>query len=1286
MRLFRFVSLNVAVALALLVGFLIAPTGLKAQDAAAMTGVVMDASGAVVPGTVVTLSNKSTGVSYTQTTDKLGSYRFANVPPGNGYTTVFSHVGFASVKVDNVALNVGITRTQDAKLVAGTNQEVDVSAANQEVTLNTTDASVGNNLDVKVLNDLPVQDRTAGITTLFFLQPGVDSATGAVTGARQDQSEVTVDGMDVNDIAAGTTFAIVGNAPVDSVEQFRGVVAGMVPSVGTGSGGQFQLVTKSGTNQFHGNINEYNRNTDTEANLYFNNLNGVPRGKLIRNQFGGNIGGPIVKDKLFFFFDIAESRINQSAPQVRIVPLTQYRAGELNYVTDGSGCPDNSTLLNNPTCIETLSSAQVMALDPAGIGFDQSLLSQFNARYPLPNDLTLGDGVNTGGYRFNDSEPDNSTDYVARVDYNLTHTQRIFARATVARENAIQVAKQFPVDPITQSFVDRSYSYVVSHIWTIGQNKVNQFYYGDVISKYDFPYLYDPTSPNQYSFDDSITGGGVTAPYVSSSNQDRRVPIPEFRDDFNWQVGHHSLTFGGTFKFIKTNSELTGNYNYIGVGLQGSELESGLSGTGMEPANIGTGGLATSNYDALFASALGVIGDISSNFDYNTKEQPLKQGSGTNRSYRYFETEAYVGDTWKVTPQLTVSYGLRYQLNSVPYETHGEEAVEPYTFNQYFAHRLAQSAAGIAGPASIGTGAEQVPLISYSLGGKANKGPAQYAPSYKDFAPRFALAYNPSWSPKTVFNAGAGIVYDRTVINAIDFIQDQSSNLFQQSVTNQFGSQNGVAASVATDPRIDGPLVGSYPAPSAFPSAALPVAPVITLPYTPYIDSNGAPSGLANSNFNDIIDPTLKDPYSITLNAGVQQELPDHFILKINYAGRFGRRLIAQADASQLIDFPDNTGGSNQTLGAAYANIVQQTRAGANYTNIVPQPWFEDVIPAGTYASVAPEFGIPGVTSNTGLVTAILGALVGRGDFADSVEELEYFDYNYGFPLMPINVGMAAQFSGNTFITNKGASSYNGLLVTVDKNLSQGLQFNLNYTWSHSIDNTSLVANSIASSGYGYICDVVRPRECRANSDFDVTQEINSNFVYELPVGRGRQFMATSSRWLDELIGGWSVSGIPAYRTGQVVNIFSDAFVAGYANDAPAIFTGNRSDVKAHVNIDRSANIVYQFPGGAAGAAKALADFTGPIGFQIGQRNYLRGPGAFTMAAGLAKSFSLIPSKGVVLNFRADAFNVFNHTNFNAASGTNIVSSQHFGQITGTPSGTSAGAPRVAQFSARIEF
>ncbi len=1250
----------------LLVIFLFTPIFVFAQDSSSMTGVVTDPTGAVIPGVVVTLSNPATGLQFTQVTDARGSYRFANVPPNSGYKATFNRAGFSTAEISDITLAVSIPRTQSVTLVPGSVETIEVSAASSGVTLDTSDASVGNNMSVQQLNNLPVYDRTAGISTLFTQQPGVDSFQGAVTGARIDQTSVTVDGMDVNDIASGQTFLIVANAPVDSVDQFTGTVAGLASSVGTGSGGQFQLVTKSGKNEFHGNLNEYHRDTTTEANNWFDNLDGIPRKPLIRNQFGGDIGGPIRRDKLFFYFDLAESRIVESASNEVIVPLDGFRNGTLNYINNGPGCGDASRLNNQPGCISTLNAGQVTALDPAGIGFNQDVLSFIDARYPHANDLSQGDGVNTGGFRYKVPAPNNETTYVGRMDYNLSSTQRLFGRFTLARQNELSDFPEFPTDPVTHPFTDRSYSYVISHIWQIGQNKVNQFYYGDTISKYSFPDTYNPTGANQYSFT------GFSGPYTKYDGQQRRIPVPMVRDDFNWQHGSHSMTIGGTFKFIKTHTNLVSNFNYVAGGLTGSALSGGLDPT-LRPSDIASGGannannVAVNDYDQLFASALGVVGSISTYYTYNNAGVANPAGSGGPRAYRFFETEAYWGDTWKATKKLTLSYGLRYQLYSVPYEVHGEESVPtPISLNTYLHDRIAQSASG-------DTSNSGLPLYSYVLGGKANHGPDPYKMAYTDFAPRFAFAFSPYDSHKTVINGGAGIVFDRTLINAVNFLQDQFSYLFTNVQVNEFGAST-VRSSLATVPRLGANL--------AYPSSLNPPPAAVAPPYTPYVDASGIPYGLAAAEGSFIISPSLKDPYSIALNAGVQQELPGHMIMKLSYVGRLSRRLLANVDAAQVIDVPDYTGQSTQSMAGAFAGLTQDLRAGGALT---PQPWFEDVLAPGTGAAV-------GLGNNTNLVAAMAGQLATRGDISDSLQAIAAYTYFYGFTgFLPTNIGIPSQFGTNAYLTNMGSSNYHGLLFTLDKNISGGLRGEFNYTWSHSIDNTSLSANNNAFyTATGYICDVLRPRACRADSDFDVRQEITANFSYDLPFGRNHAFLGSSPAWLQEAVGGWSFSGLPSYRTGLAVTPYSYAYLASFDNDDPAIFTGSKADLKAKVNTDRSSNIVYAFAGGAAGAAKVLSEFRGPIGLEYGQRNLVRGPGAFFFDAGLAKTFSMASDR-LNLLFRADAFNLFNHPNFGPPALNIVTNASAFGQITATnaspdSSAVAADDARVAQFSLRLEF
>lgn len=1224
---------------------------LRAQNVtASITGIVTDTSGAVIPGVQVTLTNSGTGVSYSAVSNGSGAYTIVDVKPGPGYTLTFAYKGFQTLKVTGLYLNVAITRTQDAKLQIGAAAEtVTVSGSNENVTLNTTDATIGNNIEVRELNDLPIENRDTP-SALFYMEPGV-TLSGAVTGARTDQSNVTVDGLDVNDEATGQFGTIVALAPVDSVQEFRGTVAGNTADSGQGGGGQYQLVTKSGTNHFHGALVEYHRDTDLEANDWFNNNSGTPRPPLIRNQFGGNIGGPILHNKLFFFFDYNGRRDTLSNLVERTVPMDNYRNGNIAYVNSSGG-------------VSSLDPAQIAALDPSHIGFDPQLLSLINSRFPHANDLTgdYGDGLNTAGFRFNAPYPYSEDDFVQRIDYNINSKMKMWAKGAFARRNAIEGAVQFPGDPVTYPFYDRSYDWVVGHTWTISDTKLNQAVVGEVHEDYDFSKTYNPQGDNQFGYAE------FDSFYESGSNsQARTYNIPVIRDDFTWDKGRHTFTFGGSFKWETPNEFAAENFNFPSVGVTGNTNFTALNSQ-LRPSDINSND--TTIYDNAFSTALGTFAEVSSNFDYNSKQQVQPQGSGLDLIYRDYETQVYFMDNWKVTPSLTLTYGLRYQNYTVPYETQGEESVPNIGFDQYWGDRLRQSAAGI-------TGEDALPFIQYNLGGKANNKPGYYQPQNKDFAPRFAFAWNPSFDRKTVFSGGAGVVYDYTVVNALQFQQLQSSYLFEASNTNLFGTAGNPVSTIETAPRFAG--IANAPAP--------PPAPTITLPYTPFV-SGGNAYGLPYGEFNIMINPQLKTPYNIEFNYGVQHQFPAGFLLRVNYDGRLGRRLLAEADASQLVDFPDNTGGSSQMMSAAMAGMETQLRKNAGLgalgaiESLSPQPWFEDMLPG--MAAYANYIYGANLASNETQAVALLGyPYPQRGDFADTI----YDTAAYGF--LPPDAGMPVQFAGNTVWTNKGSSSYNAMLVTLHKNMSHGLQFDLNYTWSHSIDNVSFIANSIASGdGYGYICDIVRPRECRGNSDFDVTNYLNGDFVYELPFGRGRAIGSGVSRWFNEAIGDWEVSGLPTWHTGVAYSAFSNAYVAGFANNAPATLIGPISDMKTKIHKGPNGNLLAY-----ADPAKADADYTGPTGFNIGSRNNLRGPGYFNLDLSLRKAFPI--AEGWRLAFGADAFNALNHPNFEppddgaTGSGNDITeaSGVQFGTISSTVVPPSSDiAARVLQLSLRLEF
>ncbi len=1107
------------------------------------------------------------------------------------------------------------------------------------------------------VHELPIEARESP-TALLDLLPGVvdtnsgnddngGSREGAVTGARTDQSNVTLDGLDVNDFSTGQAFATVGDAPVDSIQEFGAQTANPLSASGRGSGGEVELVTKSGTNQWHGSAFDYLRNTVTEANTFFNDFDGIPKPKLIQNSFGADLGGPIVKDKLFFFFDYQGRRDAREDSVLQIVPLDSYRNGDVSYINSQPGCTNTSRINTTPNCITPLTTAQIQSqgLDPGvdpntGMpGPDSALLSFINSRYPHANDLTVGDGVNTGGFRFNSPVGRSINDYVGRIDYNINSKMKLFGRFSILRDFSgddqnFQAPIVFPGDPVSREINDTSYAYVAGHTWTISPNKINQFYYGETRSQLNFPNLDFPTAPNYFQ-----GFGPISAPYLSPDAQHRIIPIPVFRDDFTYVRGTHNIQFGGTFKPIRTQSSQIFDYNLISMGLGG--VLTSLSPS-QEPSDILQDPIAQNLWDSDFAFALGRVADISTNVNFNKALQPLPPGTGHTRDYRYYETELYLQDSWHVRSDLTMSYGLRWQYYSVPYETNGIEAVPNLGFDQVFDQRVALGQEGILGPQ---------PITSYLLGGKANNGPGLYRPDWKDLSPRFSLAYNPSASKgflghllgerKTVIRAGGGIIFDHVTANALNFVQDQASYLFQTNIPSE------PPGNLATDCR--------YPISNCTINQAQPG----TSPVQPFVDPVAGPIGAALGAANYAIDPNLKTPYSITFTFGIQRELPGNFLFETNYFGRLGRRLLAQADAAQIVDFKDVNNG--HFLAADFADLSKQIRAGVAPANVTPEPFFEDEV-------------FPG---STPLIAGVFNALVDRGDLGDVVQALDFDG------LLAPGIGLPPQWATDAYITNKSASSYNGLLTSLHKRLSYGLQFDFNYTYGHSIDNTSATANNIFGTGNlagGLICDVIHIDVCRGDSDFDVRHVITANGIWTLPIGRGRALGSNMPGWANQIVGGWQISGIQTWQTGFAFTTVANAFPLSFENNIPAIFNGDQSAIATKIHIDPTTGGVQLF----ADPAKAIAAFSGPLGIQAGSRNNLRGPHFSNTDLGLAKHFRI--GERVVAEFRADAYNVFNHVNFDlpgesGSRGTaDITAPSAFGVITGTA------ASRQMQFALRLDF
>ncbi|MDQ6652173.1 MAG: carboxypeptidase-like regulatory domain-containing protein, partial [Acidobacteriota bacterium] len=470
---------------ALLVLIVFSISAFSQQGTSSVRGLVTDQQGNVVAGATVTLVNPATNSSRTATTSDNGGYSFESVSPGD-YRLEVEAKGFKKAAITNVHALVSKATPVDVVLEIGNVAEtVTIASGSGEVLVNHDDATLGNNFVNQQITQLPLEARN--VLSLVTLQPGV-TPQGYVTGARSDQSNITLDGIDINEAQTNSINSPVLRLNSEAIEEFRVTTSNANADQGRSSGAQISLITKSGTNDWHGALFEAHRNTIFTANDFFNNRNGRfiatdsnvilgqnkvgdlrnPRPKLLRNTFGGALGGPIVKDRFFFFYSYEGRRDAAEQTVVRVVPLASMGRGELRYVNAGGG-------------ITALTAAQVNTIFSTNgntVGTNPlaaAALAQAAAKYPA-NDFTVGDSkfetqLNTAGFRFNASVPVSLNSHTARLDLNLTSKQIVFLRANVISDH-FGVAPRFPVTPAPTNW-SHPWGFVAGHSWTISNTLVN---------------------------------------------------------------------------------------------------------------------------------------------------------------------------------------------------------------------------------------------------------------------------------------------------------------------------------------------------------------------------------------------------------------------------------------------------------------------------------------------------------------------------------------------------------------------------------------------------------------------------------------------------------------------------------------------------------------------------------------------------------------------------------------------------------------------------------------------
>ena len=1212
-----------------------------------ISGVVTDPSGAVMPNASITVKNTQTGLTRSDTSDSQGRYTISQIPPGI-YTLKATSPGFAEMTVNNIELQVNLPITQAVKFekLGTTATTVQVEAAATQI--NTVDASLGNVITSQAIVELPSFARN--VANLLTFQPGVaffgkadgsDDRNGSVNGGRSDQSNITLDGADVNFQSSRIAFNPVLRVTPDSVEEFRTTTTNGGADTGRGSGADVSLVTRSGTNDAHGALYEYRRGTETAANSFFNNRNGVARPVLLINLFGGAVGGPIKRNKAFFFTNF-EGRRDASATSItRNVPMDTLKSGIVNF-RDLSGARTS------------IGPAEIKASDPLGLGVSQAALDILK-RYPSPNNSSIGDGVNFSGYTFNAPIHSKQDTYIAKLDYKLDSNgkEALFWRGNLQNDHAAGTP-QFPGQPPNTTQLSNSKGMAAGLTSVLKPNLVSTFRYG-------------------FTRQGGETTGILGSNYVIFRNIDpiigtntglaRIVPVHTFSEDLAWSHGAHDIRFGGIGRLI-SNQSVDYSKAFSSATSNPSVIKG--SGTDLIPAGLSLLKGDTTSFEYAIAAAMGVVASATANYTNKVDGTVIPQGSPVNRNFVNPELELYAQDSWRMKSNFTFTYGLRLSIMPPVHEANGQQLSSNIPIGAWMDARGALADQGLADGAAG--------VISYLPTNQSGGRP--YYPQHNNWQPRLAVAYSPRGESglskflfgtgKTSIRAGAGMYYD----------------LIGQPLAGFIGSNSyGLATSLSTPPNVYTTaqlprFIGFNQIPSA-PNAPLffQGAPSTTFPIS-------YPNAFA---ITSSLDDRLKAPYTMNFNFSVAREFGKGWFVQGSYVGRLSRHNLVQRDLAMATNLKDPKSG--QTYFQAMTQLATLLDLqGVKIADLPKIPFFEN------FWSKA---GGNGFTPTQVIAKDYVENNFQDGDFTSVLSDIDATCNADGTSKFSASGGLnspgcsslgpyamwSKQYSALNAWSSLGSGAYHAMQWTVSKRLSTGLTMTLNYTFSKSLDIGSRSENVGSFSG-DFMINSWNAQQLRGPSRYDATHQANAYFIYQLPFGRGRAIGSHMNKILDAFVGGWELSGTWRQTSGLPFSPSNGSrWATNWELSGYATVNGNPLP-----EITNSKNAVAVSGAGApnlwSDPKAALAGYMEQMPGQTGGRNQLRGQGYFDIDTGLYKNFTMPWNEKQKLQFRWEAYNVTNTVRLDPTSANlSLTSTAKFGQLTGT-----LGDPRQMQFALRFQF
>ena len=1238
---------------------LLAPAAWAQSSDGAIAGTVRDSSGAIIPAARLEATNTRTGVVTRVTTNAQGLYSFAALGVGDYRLTAVSD-GFKTSALSGIRLEVGARLSLDLTLeVATAGQQVEVVAVEAKLDLSQATSSVGGVLDEKKILDLPLTSRNA----ILFATTQAGTYGDYFSGARIGTLNIQVDGVNIQDARINAGRSTPFFLSTDRIAEFRVVTSPADAEYGRGSG-QIQMITRSGTNNFHGSLFEFHRNTVLNANTWFNNFQGsnstgtpiAPRNFLIRNQYGARVGGPLTipkiyngKNRTFFHFLWEAERIAQRNLVTRTVYTDLARRGIYRFFpnvqnANASAAQPVVDFQGNPLASRgPLSSTNVYSVDPLRPGPDTSgAVRQMLNFMPLPNVFNTGDGLNTAGYAWIQRASSKRDQYNLKLDHNFNDRHRLtfsWNREDSLSLNGFQ-SQRFPDAPGgTVDSPDNAFALKISSVIT--PSLLNEFSIGILRSRSRSYAPWEvgtgldalPKINGQPYLLDLLT---VTDPIlVDNDPQGRISPNYQWGDTVSWLKGKHNFRAGAGVWFVSSNG-----FNSFDV------MPRVVLGNGLQPVqnmgNVAGLGLNRGAAENLLNNLAGSVSTITQAFNAPGGANPqflpgeFKQRTWKNREYYFF-----VKDDYRVSKRLTLNLGMRYEYYGVQYDPNGKTAALVGGSSSIF---------GISGtdysamfrPGAAGGALTRVETIGP---GSGNPSRQLFRPDRNNFAPHVGLSWSLPWlgENKTILRMGYSMGYERNALRLVDVVSGDQPGLRELSLqrTSAYTPLGAIRLPLPTNGR-----------------------PLDTVPFTD--------RGQTVRTF----DENLRAPYVQNFNVSLQRSLPKNLLLDLRWVGNKGTRLIRATNVNEgnifengLLDayLAAQRGGESPLLDRIFAPL-RGNSSGAAFarTNATLQA-----------ALANNNVGSFGAFINTQNVNGRNGGLLSSAGLPENF------------------IVVNPQFASAQLVSNFANSTYHSFQVDLSKRFSAGLSMQMNYTWAKALGEEEGAGQSLLDS-----YRTIRNRRLdKRQLSFGAPHVFRSNWTWNLPVGPKRRWLANAPGWTGKFLESWQI--------GALYNVFAgtplswESQISSFNNISDDTSVDAVAGLPRNGKVEKRGNGVFFYPGYsvksdpyvqnlAAGAVRdrstllAVYDASGrpiatnPAPGTLGtlQARSFYGPGYFSLDMNLLKTITL--RERIQVQFGVTADNVTNSPAFNDPN--IVINSNTFGQITGS------GGSRVVILSGRISF